>query len=693
MTQMLGQTWQDVNEAALAAIGSASRETMEAVMARVDKHLDAPLRMGQTQPTANAILNFQPNQVELGDGKKKTTPPVEGAIDSYAGATIDFQTGAITGGTLQRNGAAFTLPGGYTTGHFVLVVFVYNGPNNAINSSFSSGAATIGALPNPGSLFSSVEGTPIGYVYLEATAASAFKTAGSVASVIENKVGATPRIFIFGGGTGSGASGGEGDTSFTAKLLQSNILTLKKGFLMLDYQVELVTYDGVADNTDIAVNLKTEVNTAGVTSPAAATPYYLYIDLFSLGSEVSYGTTDRKAYRVQKGTSGNLMVLASKPSETNPRRFVPLAALKTDGSSDYAAFADLAHRRHDTVASFIYEPQKKTYQLTTAVASDVTAHGLAGEPQILNLYYYDGTKKIGLNSSSHLLNKTSANIEVSTLGLTFGGGQYVEVEAFFVPTLSGSVVSPSHDFQSSWFANTATTTVAHTLNDMEAIRGYEVQEWDLTAGKIRNIDRSALVVNFDNSNFYLDWTGLAPSVSLKYRVVAGGTPIPASTPVEYGGYNKFVGAGPGHYPTLTAALASAAPGDSILVHKGYTISAAETISLSDISIFFRPGAEITITGGTQGLLITGNRVYIDRPKYKVNFAGTLNQVVQIDGNDCDIQCASVVVDNAGVTVTDVYKISAAASRNYLRSSVNTVSGTVTNKLNDLGTDTDATVRG
>jgi hypothetical protein len=80
-----------------------------------------------------------------------------------------------------------------------------------------------------------------------------------------------------------------------------------------------------------------------------------------------------------------------------------------------------------------------------------------------------------------------------------------------------------------------------------------------------------LVLNFDGTNFYVDWSGFSPTATLQYQIIAGGSALPQSLPSMLGGYTRYVGFGPGSYPSLTAALVGAAAGESILVNGGYSM--------------------------------------------------------------------------------------------------------------------------
>jgi len=340
-----GQNFQDVQEGALPVAGKPARTTNEAVLAALDKHINAPVRLYATQPLADALLNIGPSRVELGDGAGRSAGPNADIVGDFPVSSINFQTGALTGGTITNEGAAFALPTGSTIGQFRRVAFTYIAETDTVDCIFSDEDATFGNLPNPGALFAAIEGQPIGWLDIEATATDKYKTRGSTTDIIENKAGANITLYRFGGGTGAGAGG---DTSFRLNSVTSNIGIIKKGFLDASGK-QLVSYNGVADETDITLNLKTEVNSTGITSPAINTTYYLYIDLNFLPEvPVLFGSDQHEVYRVEKGVDKPLVVLAETPEDADKTRYVHISAIRTDGAGDYVFGSDLARRTHST---------------------------------------------------------------------------------------------------------------------------------------------------------------------------------------------------------------------------------------------------------------------------------------------------------------------------------------------------------
>jgi len=144
-----------------------------------------PLKISQAPGVADTRLFISANQVRAEDGTTKTISPLGSLLPSFVETTVDLQTAAIVGGSVTLNGGAFSLPS-TTVGQFRRMALVYNGSTNAVDTTFSAASVTQGALTGAGTLFALISGTPLGYVDLVATGATAFKTASSGSNVIEN---------------------------------------------------------------------------------------------------------------------------------------------------------------------------------------------------------------------------------------------------------------------------------------------------------------------------------------------------------------------------------------------------------------------------------------------------------------------------------------------------------------------------
>jgi len=208
------------------------------------------------------------------------------------------------------------------------------------------------------------------------------------------------------------------------------------------------------------------------------------------------------------------------------------------------------------------------------------------------------------------------------------------------------------------------------------------------------------ILSADSLNIYGTLASFTPSPSARVWLTAytGSSPVAAKqadtvniglVKLQWGGYNKIVGTG--FYSSLTAA--GIVSGDCVLVTDGYTISAEEVISASNVTIVFFPGAVITVTGGSRALRLTGSNINVVRPRYLINFAGTLAAVVQLEANDCNVEQEFIQLNNAGLTVTAGIAILGTAVRSFVNGSIKTTLGVLSAQITDAGTDSDFSVRG
>jgi hypothetical protein len=183
------QTWQTVHQASLPIFDLPGRSTTEDVFDAIANDFEIPLRLYASE-TPDAVLNIKPNVVQLSNGVSKLLPLAYSALSSFPASTINFQTEATSGGTINTGFPSTTI------GNFRRCLITYDYALNELNLNFSAEQATVGALAGPSTLKVSGQ-VSVGYIDLEATASTAFKTAGSATSIIENSVSSTSRIFQF----------------------------------------------------------------------------------------------------------------------------------------------------------------------------------------------------------------------------------------------------------------------------------------------------------------------------------------------------------------------------------------------------------------------------------------------------------------------------------------------------------------
>lgn len=511
-----------------AIIGAVQNEKLNEVLTRIGKHLDSPLRL-YASATPDEFLNIGASLVEAGDGAGFTTPPIDGNIGSFTLGQIGFQAKTAPA-SVKIDGGTFTFPA-TTVGEYRRLVFAYQS-NGDIEAKWSEADAAVGNLANAGTLMDSLEGMYIGHIDLESTdAGGEFKTAGSSTNIIENKVGSDIRVFR--AGSGSGAGSGGGDTSWKAQSLIGTSLKIKKGYFFAS-DGSIYGTGNMSASTDLA---DVTIDLASiVASPDDDSYYGLFIDRTKV-SEITLSDNDRKIYPVYQA-SEMVLIKDLYPKQANKYRYIPVAGFKTPGSGntfDGATFYSEATRTHDEQGSLETVPETKTdVSITSAAASNVVAHGLSGAPQVIDLWFWDDSesKKVPISRMSHLVDKDGTNVTINSNGLTFDAGDYIIIDMMHTPSLPNRYIDSSRTFKTPWYEDNSVTTVPHNLTDKFDIADLSLLEWDVTNDKMRTLSASSLVVNWDDTNVYLDWTGLSPSSTLKFKLVSGQTALPIARPIQ-----------------------------------------------------------------------------------------------------------------------------------------------------------------
>jgi hypothetical protein len=158
------------------------------------------------------------------------------------------------------------------------------------------------------------------------------------------------------------------------KLVSTNTALIAGGYLPLSDFKEVVSYDGITYGADLQVNLKTEVNVSGITSPSASSSYYLYLDTTLIGV-MTATPSGRTVYPAGKGASGALIVLATLPKNIDTTIYIPLAYLKTDSGSDYTVLENISAISHTTAVSSLISPDLTLTSSNTNFATQINAAG------------------------------------------------------------------------------------------------------------------------------------------------------------------------------------------------------------------------------------------------------------------------------------------------------------------------------
>jgi hypothetical protein len=464
-----------------------------------------------------------------------------------------------------------------------------------------------------------------------------------------------------------------GDSSFRPYRVNGTSIYLRGGAIKLSTGEEIVSSTGATEGPRVGVVLN-----AGL-APAVAGPRWIYIDRAVLSTFTLSGRT------VYDATQDSDFVISTiPPAQQNAYRYVEVGHIYSDGSV-WSLPYHTPSRVHNVATDINAMPelfQDTTINLALVGATGgVTTlnHNLTGMPNLVEIYFYDAVlaKEYALNAADHITNKTASAIEVSTLGLTFLTGDYVRIVALRIPTYNQNLIASSTQAEGGWFSSNAVTSFPHNLPGVDFLKAVAVLEYDVTAGKYRNIDSTALVLNWDAANVYLDWTGLLPTATLQYKVIIGGSPLPQAVLNYLGGYTKYVGFGPGSFSSLSAAIAASAPGDSILVGKSVTEAAGLNINVANVEIKFMPNCSITFSTAN-GLTISGNNVDIVGASWI--FTTTAAAAISITGHDNSMTRNHITV-NAGAVITDLFNLNSAL-RTYVETGVSNA-GTITNPLTEV----------
>ena len=458
-------------------------------------------------------------------------------------------------------------------------------------------------------------------------------------------------------------------------------LFLNEGVIELDdgLGVLIGTAEGSSSHLEVDLDVL-------MPSPIADTTYYLYGDLFANDKAI---TTDTGRELYHLADINSFVLTTTNPQYIDHFRYVCLAVVRRQTS----AWGELgvgiqSHnlRKWDRVASNLIYTEINSVEYTTS-GQKTFVHNLSGKPQSIEIRYFDGSLEQVLHAPSYVSNVNETEIVLEFGSFVFVGGDRIEVIASYTPNVGNQFVGNQTQYQSSWLDSTSIVELTHGLLNGEAIKGLMVIEHDITASKYRVLELTSIVESWDDTKIYLNWTGYAPSSTLKYQVVSGGSPLPSSIATYFGGFTKFVGKGPGFYASLADALAEAVEGDRVLVLGSQTLASELTVSALDIAIVFAPGTSVN-----KPITVTGSGVVVEGVKFAQSASDTWAHAVRIEGDNVSVDRMVVSVGATG-TVTDIVNVQASAEFASVSATFKSNGGTVTNPITDLGTDSDLLVRG
>lgn len=618
--------------AAQEALGVAASELLDSQIDKIAKTTNLPMRM-HAAATPDAKLYFEASVVKTGNGVSKLKPPIGDKIPVVAASTLNLTTAATTGGTFQVDGGTLAIPVG-TIGNAIRLVAALRSTGE-INLKFSAQAATVAALDAVETMVSGLDGEFIGYADLQYATTTALKTAGSATTIIENEVSGTSRIFNVAGGGGSGG----GDRTYKITSITATQATIKggyeriRGFGTLSSGTGATVLTAAADQT---VTLATILTNSGL-SFVANRLYALVIDMYTLATTP---TTLDNLRQVFTWDVSNLKLLVSVPDATiNPRRYVILDEISVPtGAANWSTATAIPKpaREHDFMYSFDSPAQLKTITTQGVSTQQTVSHGLSGKPQDITVWYYDGTNERPVDAEAHVFSISATQIVIDPAGRDLTAPKFLRTELIYLPGAQQNLASPMDTQTFGPYTATTAATLAHGFNSP----GHQVMFWAveeiIATGTLREMPVGSIVQGWDAANINVDWTGIpftdALSRPLRYWLKAGPQPRVASFPLEFGGYTKLVGRGPGSYTGLVAALAVSTAGDRILVMRD-TIETADITIPAGVEVVQMPGTTVAING-TFGVVFSGVKAAWKGMNLQLNPVGAVTIAILISAADC-----------------------------------------------------------
>lgn len=264
--------------------------------------------------------------------------------------------------------------------------------------------------------------------------------------------------------------GASGDSSFKLQSINATgSLLVKGGNLLLSDGREVATYDGSGTSTtDFFVDLTFDVDALSLIeggSVAAATSYYVYLDLPSLSATtLTAGVSQGR--KVYGATSANFVLSATKPDAINLARYAPLGMIRTVGGSNNwstTVVNTLAVRRHDKPAG-TFSPVVYTNATINSTNVGVITHSANVNPEdqfwTAQLNGTDGY--ISQLSDDWMVDIVNANqVEVDFSFLTVGDLVTLKLENRGLTTLGSN---PVKTYSITAPANTISLPLSHGLS-------------------------------------------------------------------------------------------------------------------------------------------------------------------------------------------------------------------------------------
>jgi hypothetical protein len=467
--------------------------------------LVTPLSIHAGKPAADAFLYIDSNQVYNSEGSISSTAPADDVLTAYAPVKIKFDSGASQGDvyeldgvtlnyTVKTQGGDFTRPT-VTSGQYTRMAMVYQSATNTIDTLFSAEAATQGALTNPGTMFASMNGTPVGYVDLYSLGTWNFRSATDTSTLIQNR-----DIIKFGSGAGGGGAGG--DTSFKIQSIAADGTTkIKGGYIALGNGKIIATYDGSGTGeTDFGKDITIDLDNI-ITSPVNATTYYLYVDKYTLAtSATTVSVTGRQLYPV---VESNLVLLTTTFENVDKNRYLAIGTARRATGAWDTTVAYTYPTKREQVSGIIASPVVYSNSYATIGEVGITSGTTQGHltddlfPTLANVHYYNFDSVDTGNDSS---GNTAVNLTAVGTPSYVGRGLFADsivkldgINQYFTSSSAAFNPSPSASYSFGLWAKFSQSLPGALMANVQGSTDF------------------GYLLSFDSGNIYLKATGTSNS--------------------------------------------------------------------------------------------------------------------------------------------------------------------------------------
>jgi len=523
--------------------GSAAFDNLNTKDELLASYLDVPFRLSNV----SNVLTVAANSVQrkksdgLGNGNSavnsfKVAPAPLTQFTAIASSTLDLADGSITG--------AFSAPTSpsVTANHYIWMGVELR-TDNQLHVVFGTANAVSGSATRV--TFSTDAVQKVFETLLQKN--------GVTGTWGFNYTEANSYVYLSSGSGSGGSSGGINPVYESA-----TTYTVKKGF---------ITY--YSRSIELAADI------TGVTATVASnTTYYVYLDINAVAAN-SYVITSAHFFNSTSAPESGLINLNKylpRGQYTVVAGVVDSASLKTHPDNNFG----------DILSTFPLAVERASQAVSTATTGSFS-HLLSAAPTDFEIFFFENSSgnTTVVPASSVITNFTSTTVYYDTTAFTFNAGDSLTILAKYEPPADTVIVMPKTSFASNLLTDGSVTTIAHGLGS-GIISAVAVQT-DVIASRRKSLFiPNSPVLNFDDTNIYLDWTGFSPSSTETYQIFASTVNgLPAALSI----FGFFAGAQAADANTTLLNTSNDA--------QNFNISASRDVTLPTTSV--KAGRVFTIT--------------------------------------------------------------------------------------------------